>query len=81
MKRREPFAVDLSGLQVAPAQTWGAVRMVPLLRDEPIRDLRLHPRLYGAERVLRGLCAARPCGQMDGRRSAGGQHRRPVAAS
>ncbi|MCL2782922.1 MAG: hypothetical protein FWD80_02980 [Propionibacteriaceae bacterium] len=47
--KREPFSIDLAGLQVAPAQTWGAVRMVPLLRDEPVHDLRLHPRLYGTD--------------------------------
>ncbi|MCL2091740.1 MAG: hypothetical protein FWH11_11195 [Micrococcales bacterium] len=49
MTRVEPFVVDLAGLRVAPAQTWGAVRLVPLLRDEPVRDLRLHPRLYGPD--------------------------------
>lgn len=49
MTRAEPFVVDLAGLRVAPAQTWGAVRLVPLLRDEPVRDLRLHPRLHGPD--------------------------------
>jgi hypothetical protein len=43
----EPFTLDLAGLTTAPAQTWGAIRLVPLLRPAPIRDLRLHPRLYG----------------------------------
>lgn len=46
MTRTEPFTLDLTGLTTAPAQTWGAVRLVPLLRAAPIRDLRLHPRLY-----------------------------------
>jgi hypothetical protein len=41
--------IDLTGLDLAPSQTWGAVRLVPLLRAEPIVDLRLHPRLYGEE--------------------------------
>lgn len=36
----------LHGLRTGPAQTWGAARLVPLLRDEPIADLRLHARLY-----------------------------------
>ncbi len=35
----------ITGLRAGPAQTWGAVRLVPLLRDEPITDLRLHARL------------------------------------
>ncbi|GIH03523.1 hypothetical protein Rhe02_15900 [Rhizocola hellebori] len=34
--------IDLAGLTAAPAQTWGAVRLVPLLRDEPVTGLRLH---------------------------------------
>ncbi|MEU4565389.1 hypothetical protein [Micromonospora sp. NPDC023956] len=38
--------IDLAGLTVAPGQTWGAVRLVPLLRSVPITDLRLHARLY-----------------------------------
>src|SRR6185437_10858949 len=41
-----PHGVDLAGLRTGPAQTWGAVRLVPLLRDEPITDLRLHARMY-----------------------------------
>lgn len=38
--------IDLDGLHTGAAQTWGAVRLVPLLRAEPITDLRLHPRFY-----------------------------------
>ncbi len=38
--------IALTGLTTGPAQTWGAVRLVPLLRAEPIVDLRLHARLY-----------------------------------
>lgn len=38
--------IDLTGLETRPAQTWGAIRMVPLVRREPITDLRLHRRLY-----------------------------------
>ncbi|MEU7867027.1 hypothetical protein [Dactylosporangium sp. NPDC049140] len=39
----------IEGLRTGPAQTWGAVRLVPLLRDEPITDLRLHARLHDDE--------------------------------
>ena len=38
--------LDLTGLIAGPGQTWGAVRLVPLLRDTPVLDLRLHARLY-----------------------------------
>lgn len=38
--------IDLSGLRARPAQVWGAVRLVPLVRPEPIVDLRLHRELY-----------------------------------
>lgn len=41
--------IDLTGLHTRPAQTWGAVRLVPLVRPEPIRDLRLSPKVYGDE--------------------------------
>ena len=38
--------IDLTGLTAGPAQTWGAIRLVPLLRSSPITELRLHARLY-----------------------------------
>ncbi|MFF5212906.1 hypothetical protein [Streptosporangium sp. NPDC000396] len=41
--------LDLTGLATRPAQVWGGVRLVPLVRDEPITSLRLHPHLYGDE--------------------------------
>ncbi|MFC4531437.1 ARPP-2 domain-containing protein [Sphaerisporangium dianthi] len=41
--------IELSGLMTRPAQTWGSVRLVPLVRPEPIKDLRLHPVVYGDE--------------------------------
>lgn len=41
----------LTGLTAGPSQVWGAVRLVPLLRDRPITDLRLHPRCYGEDSV------------------------------
>ncbi|MFM9592206.1 ARPP-2 domain-containing protein [Streptomyces scabiei] len=39
--------LDLTGLTARPSQVWGAVRLVPLVRDEPVADLRLSSRLYG----------------------------------
>ena len=39
----------LAGLSTRPAQAWGGVRLVPLVREEPIEDLRLDARLYDAE--------------------------------
>lgn len=36
----------LTGLSVRPAQVWGAVRLVPLVRDEPVAGLRLDRRVY-----------------------------------
>lgn len=42
----------LDGLSVRPSQVWGAVRLVPLVRAEPVQDLRLHPRIYGGPGVV-----------------------------
>jgi hypothetical protein len=39
--------IDLSALRTGPPQVWGALRLVPLLRDEPVEDLRLHGVAYG----------------------------------
>lgn len=39
--------IDLSALRTGPAQVWGALRLVPLLRDEPVESLRLHRIAYG----------------------------------
>ena len=39
----------LTGLSLAPAQVWRGVRLVPLIRDRPITDLRLDPVCYGEE--------------------------------
>ncbi|WP_433174983.1 ARPP-2 domain-containing protein [Actinoallomurus sp. CA-150999] len=41
--------LSLNGLATRPAQVWGGVRLVPLVRDEPIEDLRLASRLYDAD--------------------------------
>lgn len=43
----DPSGLDLTGLATRPSQVWGAVRLVPLVRDEPVDDLRLHAQLYG----------------------------------
>ncbi|MFF7458233.1 hypothetical protein [Kitasatospora sp. NPDC008115] len=43
------FRLDLTGLETRPAQVWGGVRLVPLVRPEPIADLRLHQELYEEE--------------------------------
>ncbi|WP_137989709.1 ARPP-2 domain-containing protein [Streptomyces vilmorinianum] len=39
--------IDLTGLEVRPAQVWGGVRLVPLVRPEPVEGLRLHREVYG----------------------------------
>ncbi|MER6573343.1 hypothetical protein ABT288_46180 [Streptomyces sp. NPDC001093] len=39
--------LDLTGLATRPSQVWNAVRLVPLVRDEPVDDLRLGSQLYG----------------------------------
>ncbi|WP_329428944.1 hypothetical protein OG339_07030 [Streptosporangium sp. NBC_01495] len=39
----------LTGLSSRPGQAWGGVRLVPLVRERPIEDLRLDARLYDAE--------------------------------
>ncbi|WP_436775080.1 ARPP-2 domain-containing protein [Yinghuangia sp. YIM S09857] len=36
----------LTGLTVRPAQVWGAIRLVPLVRDAPVAGLRLDRRVY-----------------------------------
>ncbi|MFI0420232.1 ARPP-2 domain-containing protein [Spongiactinospora sp. 9N601] len=47
--------IDLAGLVARPAQTWGAVRLVPLVREEPIEDLRLDATVLGDEPSIVGL--------------------------
>ncbi|MBO8190141.1 hypothetical protein ITI46_00170 [Streptomyces oryzae] len=39
--------LDLTGLATRPSQVWGAVRLVPLVRADPVDDLRLRSQLYG----------------------------------
>ncbi|MFC8076789.1 hypothetical protein ACFUN8_14800 [Streptomyces sp. NPDC057307] len=38
--------LDLTGLTARPAQVWGGVRLVPLVRTEPVPGLRLHREVY-----------------------------------
>ncbi|WP_262705988.1 MULTISPECIES: ARPP-2 domain-containing protein [Streptomyces] len=45
--RQDRTLVALTGLTALPSQVWGAIRLVPLVREEPITDLRLDDRLYG----------------------------------
>ncbi|KAA6217290.1 ARPP-2 domain-containing protein [Streptomyces filamentosus] len=39
--------IDLTGLDVRPSQVWGGIRLVPLVRAEPVEGLRLHREVYG----------------------------------
>lgn len=41
--------MERSGLHTRPAQTWGSIRLVPLVRDEPVPHLRLDRRVYADE--------------------------------
>ena len=41
--------VELRGVSLAPSQIWRGIRLVPILRDEPLEDLRLDPICYGDE--------------------------------
>ncbi|MFJ6493091.1 ARPP-2 domain-containing protein [Streptomyces californicus] len=38
--------LELTGLAVRPAQVWGGVRLVPLVRASPVEGLRLHREVY-----------------------------------
>ena len=46
-KARDLTGLDLTGLTAGPSQVWGGIRLVPLLRAEPVTDLRLHQQVYG----------------------------------
>lgn len=48
MKHQE-LDIDLKGLEAGQPQAWRAIRIVPLLRDNPIVDLRLDQRCYDNE--------------------------------
>ncbi|MER6914206.1 hypothetical protein ABT354_21245 [Streptomyces sp. NPDC000594] len=48
--------LDLTGLTARPAQVWGGIRLVPLVRDEPVAGLRLRPEARGAADGSGELC-------------------------
>lgn len=48
-------AVVLRGLEVAPSQVWGGIRIVPLLRKEIHEDLRLAKRSYDEDVMVVSL--------------------------
>ncbi|MEU8762983.1 hypothetical protein [Streptomyces sp. NPDC048659] len=48
--------IDLTGLEVRPSQVWGGVRLVPLVRAEPVEGLRLHRRIYEGAGGPEGSC-------------------------
>ena len=44
--------ISLRGLEIAPSQVWGSVRLVPLLRPCPREDLRLFKRRYDSDATV-----------------------------
>ena len=44
--------LTLDGLTTRPAQVWGSVRLVPLVRERPVEGLRLHRRVYDDPSVV-----------------------------
>jgi hypothetical protein len=40
--------LDMTGLTTMPAQVWGGIRLVPLVREQPVDGLRLRHEIYGA---------------------------------
>ncbi|WP_245627962.1 ARPP-2 domain-containing protein [Actinomadura oligospora] len=49
---RGPGWVRRAGLVTMPAQTWNSIRLVPLVRDEPIEGLRLDRRVYDEPSIV-----------------------------
>ena len=41
-------ALNLNGVSIRPAQVWGNTRLIPLVREEPVQDLRMALRGYDA---------------------------------
>ncbi len=55
-RRRPPLdAIRLRGLRVAPPQSWGQIRLVPLIRERVRPDLRLWSRPYDEPFTMVGL--------------------------
>lgn len=93
MKHHEKAKLDFTGLRAAPSQALGTVRLVPLVRDEPIEALRLYSVPTHADLTVvrldrhtaytayvpHALVAELP-GQKQGRASAGTQLVKPRAA-
>ncbi|MFD6798272.1 hypothetical protein [Streptomyces cyaneofuscatus] len=50
--------LELTGLTTRPAQVWGGVRLVPLVREAPVEGLRLHREVY--ERLGAGVVELGP---------------------
>lgn len=50
--------LELTGLTTRPSQVWGGVRLVPLVREEPVAGLRLHREVY--ERLGAGVVELGP---------------------
>ncbi len=40
--------LDMTALATRPAQVWGGIRLVPLVRETPVEGLRLRHEIYGA---------------------------------
>ncbi|MEU1469865.1 hypothetical protein ABZ434_16735 [Streptomyces sp. NPDC005761] len=38
--------LEMTGLTARPAQVWGGIRLVPLVRERPVEGLRLHQEVY-----------------------------------
>jgi hypothetical protein len=57
MSKKAPLldAIALNGLEIAPSQVWGAIRLVPLLRSHVRQDLRLFKRTYHEDVTLVSL--------------------------
>jgi hypothetical protein len=60
MAKKRSVKLDLAGLTLAPSQVHGAVRFVPLLRAEPVPNLRLHKREPEASAVVVKGCIQDP---------------------
>ena len=45
-RRATQDQIRLTGIEAAPSQVWGAIRIVPLLRRSARGDLRLARRVY-----------------------------------
>ena len=49
MKHATSSKFRFDGLSFAPSQVWGSVRLIPLIRNTPIEDLRISKREYEAD--------------------------------